>query len=144
MSPSSFKADVSKWSAKALLNTKKVVLRSTERVYNNMTQTQPSVKFTGGSFVVGKVPVLKGDLIGSTILSVGGSPVSRGSKGIAASFGPVESNWKLGQDIEAVFTMGYAPNIEYGINIRGGGRFFRAKAVGEWPSIVASEAAKFK
>lgn len=136
-------ASLKNWSAKAERNARLIVMEASEGVYNAMTERQPSVKETGGSFEVGKVPVDWGYLIGSVQIAVGGGTTGTGSPGQAPDYIGSISGFQIGEPITAAFTADYARHVEYG-TARMPGRFFVRNAVAQWPAFVAAAAARYK
>lgn len=116
-----------------------IVKRSAQTVFEAAAQTQPSVVFTGGSFVVGKVPVLTGLLVGSSELRINGSTVATGvvsgQSSSGPNFGVGLEGMAIGDPVEYVFTQPYGPAMEYGEG-RISGRFFIREAVIQWKNIV--------
>lgn len=88
-------------------------------VLEHAMRTQPSVTRTGGTFEIGKIPVLTSELVNS--LSVGGQV------GSEAYVGPI-ANYQLGQTLSFRWTAPHAAPIEYGFTTRSGtkvpGRFY--------------------
>lgn len=131
------------WTEKAKRNALLVVQGSAEDLFEIMTRRQPSVKETGGSFVVGKVPVDTGHLIGTSQAEINGSVVAKGS---GAGTAPQPADWtaavqqmKLGDTIVGGFTADYARHVEYGTH-KMAGRFFVREALSQWPRIVEENA----
>lgn len=138
-----FAAAVKGWSEKAQRNMRLIVMEASEGVYNAMTERQPSVKETGGSFQVGKVPVDQGYLIGSVQITVGGGTTGTGSPGQAPDYIGSITGFQIGEPITAAFTADYARHVEYG-TARMPGRFFVRNAVAQWPAFVAAAAARYR
>ncbi len=93
---------------------------------------QPSVKVTGGSFELGKIPVDTGFLRNSLIAGING--------GIGQYIGPesyllaIEAA-ELGDTIQVGWTAEYALYVEYG-NSRMDGRFYARGAAQQWQATV--------
>ena len=134
-----FTASVKSWSDRAKKNCRFVVMEASEGVYNAMTERQPGVKETGGSFEVGKIPVDTGFLANSVQVSVGGSVTGQGTPDFIGAI----SGFDVGEPIQAAFTAEYASHVEYG---HGGmaGRFFVRQAINQWPAFVAAAARRYK
>lgn len=135
-----FTASVKNWSEKAKRNAELVVRQSVQDVAEQMTRRQPSVKETGGSFEIGKVPVDTGELINSQVVRINGGVVGQGPVSYSAMVGQMD----LGDAIEAVFTAQHARPIEYGVTGKFAGRFYVREAVQRWQEIVAKNAARLK
>ena len=134
-----FSASVKEWSEKAKRNAKLVVMEASEGVYNSMTERQAGVKETGGSFVIGKVPVDTGFLANSVQVEVGSAVTGTGTPDFIGAI----SGFDIGEPIQAAFTAEYASHVEYG---HGGmaGRFFVRQAINQWPAFVAAAARRYK
>lgn len=113
-----------------------VVKQSAEDVFQMATTTQLSVKATGGSFEIGKVPRDIGDLIGSFRIGLNGSE-SADANGVSL----VIAGMELGDSVTGVFKSDHALPIEYG-TINMAGRFYVLTAAQQWQSIVQANAAK--
>lgn len=138
----SFAAQIRNWSEKAKRNTGLVVADAAQDVFADMSQRQPSVKETGGSFEVGKVPVDTGLLVNSMFTELNGSTVGRGSDAYAAGL----AGFEAGDVISHNFSQSYAPHIESGTQ-KMAGRFMVRTAInadGGWQARVNKSAAKFK
>lgn len=137
-----FTAQVRDWSEKALRNADLVVKDAAQGVLGDMTERQASIKDTG-SFVIGKVPVDTGYLIGSQIAELNGSVVSRGTYGTPPDYSAAVAGMELGDTVAGYFTAEYAPMVEYGTS-KFPGRFFVREAISGWQARVDASAAKFK
>lgn len=133
--------DIEKWSAKAKRNLHLVVMEATSVVYKAMTTRQPSVTETDGAYVIGKVPVDLGYLIGSATVALNGAETV-GSPGQPAVFMAAVSGMKMGDVIEAYFTAEYAPHIEYG-TVHFGGRFMVREAAAKFIPAVERAAKRY-
>lgn len=109
---------------------------------NQAQEPQPSVKYTGGSFEIGKVPLLSEDLWSSLVTTVSGQSAS--SPAVKSYMWRI-SRMKLGDTITFQWTAPYARVIEFGFfgqdslgrlqNIKG--RLFASTAYAAVPSIYA-------
>lgn len=137
----SFEAQVRNWSEKAIRNAGLVVADAAQSVFEDMSERQPSVKVTGGSFEIGKVPVDTGLLINSMVTTLNGGLLGEGADAYIAGL----AGFELGDSITHAFTQDYAPHVEYGTaNMEG--RFMVREAVngaGGWQARVDASAAKF-
>lgn len=146
--PDVFVAEIRAWSEKAKRNLDLVARASAQEVFERASQRQPSVKETGGTFEIGKVPVDTGFLIGTSEVRINGAPHSGGSGAREASslppdFAAVIGSMKMGDTIEYVFTAPYARAVEYGTG-KMAGRLFVRTAIKDWDIIVQAEAARFR
>lgn len=120
-----------------------VMKEATQSVYDAMTERQAGVEQTGGSFVVGKVPVDTGLLINSVQININGGMVAKGANKMPPDIVAGLVGMDLGDTIEAAFTAEYARHVEYGTSSMGG-RFFVRQAVADWQGHVDRAAAKFQ
>ncbi|GGX63267.1 hypothetical protein GCM10007385_35500 [Tateyamaria omphalii] len=138
----SFAAQVRNWSEKAKRNAGLVVADAAQVKFKAMSRRQPSVKETGGSFEVGKVPVDEGVLINTMISSLNGSQVGEGENAYVAGL----AGFEAGDSILFAFTAEYAQAIEYG-TVNFPGRFMVREALnsnGGWQAQIDLSAAKFQ
>lgn len=100
-------------------------------VLEHAQRTQPSVQQTGGSFEVGKIPVLEAELVNS--LAING-----GNGNYAAAVG----SYQLGELIRFRWTAPHAAPIEFGFTTKAGtnvpGRFYVTTAVDKFPQFFAA------
>ena len=148
--PEQFFADISRFTEKAKRNAELVVRKAAQYTFEDMTQRQPSVKETGGSFEVGKVPVDTGFLVNSTELRINGGSVAQGGGGAPADFAAGLAGFNAGDEAEAVFTAPYARRINYGFSgtdslgraYNQAGRLFVQTALSHWQQNVDRAAAE--
>ncbi len=133
----SFTAQIKNWTDKAKRNADLVMKQSTTDVIAAMTTGQASVKVTGGSFDIGKIPVDTGFAINSLTSELNGSTVGVGQDSYLLAIAGME----LGDSVQAAFTAEYIFDLEYG-NSNMPGRFFVREAVLQWQSIVDQNAAR--
>lgn len=133
---STFTAQMQAFTNRAKEKMTLVVKQSAQDVFELATTTQPSVKATGGSFEIGKVPRDWGTLIGSFQIGLNG-----GKGGDANGVDLVIAGMKLGDSVTGVFTAEYARAVEYGTS-KMAGRFYVLSAAQQWQSIVSRNAAK--
>lgn len=100
-------------------------------------RTQESVQFTGGSFEVGKVPVLSGELAESQTVTNNGLIVASGIG--AYSRVPL---LQLKSSTAMHFSAPHARWVEYGTS-KFRGRFFVRNAVQGWSGYVAEAVRKY-
>ena len=133
-----FSAQIANFTRKVERNLDLIVKDAAQTTVAAMTERQPSVRETGGSFEIGKVPVDTGFLINSltTALNGGGSVVG------ADAYAAVIAGMDLGDTVQAAFTAPYARVIEYGTGSMPG-RFFVREAVAGWQAAVDAAVVKF-
>lgn len=137
-----FSAEVRAWTEKAKRNSGLVLADAAQSVFFDMSQRQPSVKDTGGTFELGKVPVDTGVLINTMFSELNGVRTAEGSNAYIAALG----GFKLGDVISHNFSASYAAAIEYGTQ-HFEGRFMVREAIngdGGWQARVDAAAAKFR
>lgn len=137
-----FTADIRNFNKKLLRNADLIVKDAAQGVFSEMSQRQASVTETGGSFVVGKVPVDTGALVNSLFSRVNGAKVGEGELSYVAALAGAE----MGDVIEFSFSSEYAPHIEYGTQ-HFAGRFMVREAIngaGGWPARVDASARKYQ
>lgn len=107
-----------------------VATQAIQDVLEHAQRTQPSVEQTGGSFEVGKIPVLSSELVNS--LAVGGQI------GPSAYEVPIAA-YQLGQRLSFRWTAPHAAPIEFGFT-KGqtsvAGRLYVTTAVGLFPQFL--------
>ena len=137
-----FTAQVRNWTEKATRNTGLVIGDAIQGVFADMSRRQPSVKETGGTFEVGKVPEDEGILINSLFGTLNGSGTGQGETAYIAAL----SGFEAGDVVGLSFSAEYAPSIEYGTSDFPG-RFMVREANnggGGWQGRIDASAAKFK
>ena len=134
-----FTASVENWSNKAKRNAVLIVRQSIQDTAEMMSERQPSVKVTGGTFEVGKVPVDTGELVNSQLARINGGTVGSGE----VSYAAVVSGMELGDVVEAVFTAQNPRPIGYGTS-KFAGRFYVREAVQRWQATVAKNADRLR
>jgi hypothetical protein len=95
------------------------------QMMDEATETQPSVKYTGGSFEISKIPLLSEELWDSLVTTIDGqSPSSNHPMSYVAKI----NSMKLGDRISFVWTAPYARRIEFGFHgVDSLGRFYNVK-----------------
>lgn len=137
----SFTAQARNWTEKAKRNMGLVVADAFQGVAQDMSQRQPSVKETGGSFIIGAVPVDEGVLINSLFTTLNEAQVGQGPASYTAGL----AGFEIGDVITFAFSSEYAVHIEYGTS-RFPGRFMVREALnanGGWQGRIDASAAKF-
>lgn len=126
---------------------KAVVIDSVQDVLEAAQTPQPSVKRTGGSFEVGKIPVDTASLIQSLEIGFNGAyQPTQGAVTLSAS------QFSLGDTINARWTAEYALRIELGFSgadatgrvYNQAGRHFVGANAARWPEFVGVNAAKYR
>lgn len=109
-------------------------------VIEHAQRTQPSVRQTGGSFEIGKIPVLTSELVNS--LAVNGGPAS------SDSYAAPIMHSKLGDTLSFRWIAPHAAPIEYGFTTSKGtkvpGRFFVTTACDRFMEFAAKRASEVK
>lgn len=137
-----FSAQIRNWSEKAKRNASLVVAEAAQEVFRDMSERQPSVKETGGTYRIGRVPVDTGLLINSMTATLNGSATGQGPDAYVAALAGFEG----GDSIVFAFTQEYAPAIEYGTQ-HFSGRFMVREALnggGGWQARIDRAAARFQ
>lgn len=131
---------------KGIRNMRQVAALAIRDVAEAMQTPQTSAKFTGGAFVVGKIPVLSSVLRESLVSSKNGGGGAMGS----TSYLAVTSNLQMGDVITFMYNTEYGLRIEFGFrgtdslgrtyNQRG--RLFVTTAAKRFREFVAQRAAE--
>lgn len=121
-----------------------VAVDSISDVMEGAQTPQVSVKRTGGSFELGKIPVDEGDLIQSLESGVNGSIGSAGE----ASYTVALAGMSIGDRFRAVWRAAHALPMETGFTAANGtqvaGRQFVGKNAARWQEFVRKNAAKYR
>jgi hypothetical protein len=122
---------------------KAVAIDSVQDVLEGAQTSQPSVKQTGGSFEIGKIPVDVRDLIQSLQIGFNGGYQDTGGA-VSLAVG----QFSLGDTINARWTSAHALPMELGFTTRNGGqvagRHFLGHNAAKWPEFVKANAAKYR
>lgn len=105
-----FSAQVAAFRNKTHRQITAVVRQSAQDVIAACQTPQPSVKETGGSFEIGKIPVDLGNLRNNVVTEIVGGPSAQGGDAYAAVLAQAEA----GDTIRHSYLSEYAPAIEYG------------------------------
>jgi hypothetical protein len=134
-----FTAQIKNFEKLSLRKLTAIVKQSAQDVFSAAQTAQPSVKETGGSFEVGKIPVDWGDLRGSFVSGLNGGTIAQGNEAYVLAIAQA----KLGDSIQGGWTMNYAMTIEFG-NESGTikPRAFMRTNAAKWNSFVQANAAK--
>lgn len=113
-----------------------LVRQSAQDVIAAANTPQPSVKQTGGTFELGKVPVDTGFLRNSLVVELtdGGGSAEGGD-----AYAGVIAGMEVGAVITATWTAAYAGAIEYGTD-KIAPRMFVRYNIERWPEIVETNA----
>ena len=133
-----FKTELDNFFKKAEKARNRVYQEAIKEVIRRASRTQPSVTETGGTFEIGKVPVLTRELLQSLTIWVNGNIKGTGPESIARSMVGVRAEDK----VEFGFTAGHAAKMEYGDG-KIEGRLFVTSAVQDWDIILAEKAARY-
>ena len=116
------------------------VMRQSAQEMTNLASTpQPSVKQTGGSFEIGRVPVDTGYLRNSQITGINGGSGGQGPDAAAS----VIASAPLGSTISVGWTAAYAKTIDQG-NAHIQARRFLDYHLPKWQAIVGRIAEKLR
>jgi hypothetical protein len=139
----SFKAQIDAIADMTEKNLSALVVDSVQDVLELAQTSQPSVKQTGGSFEIGKIPVDERDLIQS--LEVGYNRAYQPTRGATTLS---LAGFQLGYTINARWTAAHALPMELGFTTRNGGsvagRHFLGHNAAKWPAIVAANVKKWR
>ena len=108
-----------------------IMRQSAQEVANAASTPQPSVKQTGGSFEIGKVPVDTGVLRNSQVTSINGGGAAQGPNAAPSVIGIAQ----LGSIINVRWTAEYARAIDKG-TARIRARLFVTYHTERWAAIV--------
>ena len=149
-----FTAQVKEWTERQARNMDLIAKDAIQTTFHAMTEVQPSVKDTGGSYEIGKVPVDTGYLIGTAFLAINGADTATGN---VASKTPPDfamglAGMEIGDVAMAAFTAPYARRLEYGFTGEDSkgrtynqeGRFFVRQAAQGWQEAVNAAVEKFR
>jgi hypothetical protein len=139
----SFRAQIEDFAGLTERQMRAVVVDSVQDVLEGAQTSQPSVKVTGGSFEIGKIPVDNRDLIQSLEVGYnGGYSPTQGATTLSVG------GFQLGYTINARWTAAHAMPMELGFTTRSGtnvpGRHFLGTNAARWPEIVKANAAKYR
>lgn len=144
MAAKRFSASIKDFGDGALERAIRILKSSAQEVVSLAQTPQPSVKQTGGSFEIGKIPVDDGFLINSLQTSLNGSLVGAGQ----ASYLLTIDSLQFGDVVEYRWTAAYAARIEFGFVgadslgrvYNQAGRYYVTTAAAKWVSIVEANA----
>lgn len=131
----SFEQQVRQFADDAIENVDKVYRYSLRDVMQRATQEQPSVSETGGSFEIGKVPVLTRELADSFFVSINGG-VKPNALG---KYRRLMDKVKITDAVSFGWSAPHAQKMEYGDGTVAG-RFFATTAASAWTAIVRRNA----
>lgn len=106
----SFAADVAKFAKLTKQNLRYVAVNAIQDVVEAAQTPQPSVKRTGGSFEVGKIPVDTSELINSLVSGIGAAGGAAGPDSYVVAL----AGFELGDYMRFNWTAPYALRIEAG------------------------------
>lgn len=133
---------------KGIRNMRLVAARAIQDVAEAAQTPQTSSKFTGGSFIIGRIPVLEGVLRESLVTGKNGAGWVKGS----TSYLAVATNLQMGDVIQMYWDTPYGPRIEFGFRgtdslgrtYRQAGRLFVTTAAKRWQEFVNKRAAEVR
>jgi hypothetical protein len=153
MATKSFSAQIGEITDKIAKNMDLIAKDAIQTTFHAMTEVQPSVEDTGGTFAVGKVPVKTGYLVGTAFCAVNGEQTAAGNVGSKTppDFSMGVAGMRVGDVVVGAFTAPYARRIEYGFSgtdslgrtYNQAGRFFVRQAAQGWEANVKAAARKF-
>ena len=131
---------------KGIRNMRKVASLAIRDVAEAMQTPQTSAKFTGGAFVVGKIPVLSSELRESLVSMKNGGGSIKGS----TSYLAITTDLQMGDVVTFYYDSPYAPRIEFGFRgtdslgrtYRQKGRLFVTTAAKRFREFIAQRAAQ--
>lgn len=131
---------------KGIRNMRLVAALAIRDVAEAMQTPQTSAKFTGGAFVVGKIPVLSSELRESLVSSKNGGSGLRGS----TSYLAVTTDLQMGDVIRFMYDNEYGIRVELGFRgtdslgrtYRQAGRLFVTTAAKRFREFLAQRAAE--
>lgn len=135
----SFEKQVKQFRDKTVDKIDNIYRASIRDVIDASTQEQPSVKQTGGSFEVGKIPVDSSQLAESLFLKINGNIRMH----VRNTFRREVDKVKATDKVSYGWTAPHGPKIEYGDG-KVAGRFFATNGARKWRTFVNNAAAKFK
>lgn len=131
--PETFSAQVRNWTRMAKARQTAIFKTSAQEVFSRAQTPQASVKQTGGSFEVGKIPVDDGDLRGSFISGLNGGSVLKGPDSYVATIAQAS----VGDTIVGGWTAEHALPIEFGTDKIAPRAYMRTNAA-KWQEIVSA------
>lgn len=136
-----FSASLKAYAEKSKAQMRDILQDSLFDVLEAAQTPQPSVEQTGGSFEVGKIPVLSSDLIRSLVSELNGAQLGSASE---MSYSFAITDMQPGDVAHFAWTAKHARSIEYGWTTSTGkevgGRHFVGHNAARWPQIVAANA----
>lgn len=132
-----FAAQVKAFQDKTMAQITAVVRQSSQDLIEAAQTPQPSVKQTGGSFEVGKIPVDTANLRNNVTTEIVGGPAATGAEAYVAVIAQMEA----GDTIRHTYHAEYAPAIEFG-NGRIQPRMFVRANTERWQAIVAANVSR--
>ncbi|MCA0961147.1 hypothetical protein [Salipiger bermudensis] len=143
-----FAAQIRNWTEKTKHDAEFIFKGSVEDISELMARRQASVQDTGGTFQVGYVPVLSGELINSVEVSVDGTITGQGANKAPPDFVASLAGLELGGVAEIYFTAAHARPLHYGFTTTSGaqvpGRLWVTTAIQQWDTIVQMNAKLFE
>lgn len=137
MADKKFSAGIRLWTKKTKEQIRAILQDSLFDVLEGAQTSQPSVKLTGGSFEIGKIPVDSSELIRSLVSELNGAHLAKGEM----SYSVVISQIKVGDTAIFAWTAPHARPIEYGWTAKNGtevpGRQFVGHNAATWRKRVS-------
>lgn len=137
MASQRFAASVANMTRKTADNLRYVAMMAIQDVMEAAQTPQPSVKITGGSFELGKIPVDTSELIQSLKSSTSGGALGMGSDSYAVAL----AQFEVGDVLRFEWTAPYAIHMERGFTHVSGkqvpGRYFVGQNAARFSDFVA-------
>lgn len=137
-----FTAQIADFEKKTLQNLRYIAAESIQDVMEAAQTPQPSVKKTGGSFEIGKIPQDVGDLIKSLVSSLNGGAGQAGQTSYVAIIAGLE----IGDVMTFEWVSDHAAPMEFGFTTKNGtqvpGRHFVGANAAKFQDFVSRHAAE--
>lgn len=143
-----YRASLSKAEADFNVRLTRLMRGTLVALMNEAQEPQPSVKLTGGTFEIGKVPLDTERLWSSLVTTVNGSPSAPGVKSYLWKI----NRMQIGDFVEFSWTTPYAKRIEFGFSGQDSlgrrynqkGRLFATTAYQRFYTIYNEQAARVR
>jgi hypothetical protein len=141
MADKTFSAGIKRYAEATKAQMRAILQDSLFDVLEAAQTPQPGVEATGGSFEVGKIPVVSSDLIRSLVSELNGTGFGAAAE---MSYELVIAGMDLGDTAKFAWTSDHARPIEYGWTTSTGhevgGRHYVGANAERWETIVAENA----
>ena len=126
-----FQAQIRNFTEQTERRQRAIFMTASQILFSRAQTDQPSVKETGGTFEVGKIPVDDGDLRNSFISNLNGGSTIEGPDSYVLTI----ARWTPGDTLFGGWTAEHAPHIEFGTENIEPRAFMRTHA-NNWQEIV--------